>query len=83
MLQATDLDAGNVQYQFVQPSDTKFTIDSTSGLIRTTQPLDYNVQQQYILYVTTSDGVITTNPVATCTVTVIVQVRKLFNLITF
>ncbi|XP_070182145.1 protocadherin Fat 1-like [Littorina saxatilis] len=70
---ATDMDTtDNIQYQFDSGESGNFSIDGTTGEIRTIPALDYNVKNQYIFTVTTSDGS-AIDPSTSSTVTVIVN----------
>ncbi|XP_070194144.1 cadherin EGF LAG seven-pass G-type receptor 2-like [Littorina saxatilis] len=70
---ATDMDTtDNIQYQFDSGEYGNFSINGTTGEIRTIQALDYNVKNQYIFTVTTSDGS-AIDPSSSSTVTVIVN----------
>lgn len=66
----------NVQYQFAGGESSVFTIGALSGTIQTNQALDYNVKNEYIFRVTTSDGFNSGTLSATATVTVKVNVRQ-------
>ncbi|KAK7080227.1 hypothetical protein SK128_015764 [Halocaridina rubra] len=73
IVQAEDEDFGaNGEVFYSVPSDSLFTIDSSTGVIRTKQALDYEKEQAHYLVVTASDGAVDPR-IATATVTVLVS----------
>lgn len=81
-MQATDLDStDNIQYQFAGGDSSAFSINTLNGLIQTSQALDYNIKNQYVFTVTTSDGAGGTVLSASATVTVIVNVSDPLSLV--
>lgn len=69
-IHATDADEGiNAQVSYSIPSNLPFSIDSDSGEITTTRPLDYEEQKSYQFVVTAKDGAPDAR-LATATVTI-------------
>ena len=66
---ATDADNDTLTYTLSGTDATSFSIDSTSGQLRTQAALDYETKRSYTVTITVSDGSLTDTITVTITVT--------------
>ncbi len=66
---ATDADNDTLTYTLGGTDAASFTIDSTSGQLRTSSSLDYEIQSTYTVTITASDGNLTDSIAVTINVT--------------
>ena len=68
-ISATDTDGHTLTYSLGGTDAAAFTINSTTGQLRTNASLDYEVKSIYVVSVTTSDGTLTDSITVTINIT--------------